>query len=405
MSDCTVMIGEDNNNNQQLNNNSKMVVVQASVERAQEWCRQDPNKTTKAFVEDLISKAETDEAAATKLGSLFPRDDSRIEFGTAGLRSSMTPGPLGMNDLVIIQTAQGLARYCQQENASQEKLRVVIGYDHRANPSLQLSSLLFALYSVLVFEAAGMEAILLDGYVHTPLVAFSTRRLNAAAGIMITASHNPKEDAGYKVYWKDGCQIRPPVDAGIRESILNNLIPWIDYGSVLESLKSETLDVCFGMSHPQMTREMTAAYFEAVSNSGLVTGQATLLQTDSSWKPPSFAYTAMHGVGREVAVKVFEVFGLPQFHSVSSQELPDAEFPTVSFPNPEEKGALDLAKAFAVEHSCDIVLANDPDGDRLAVAERDPQTGEWTVFTGDQIGTMLGYWLWEQVGKQCDKVS
>jgi len=402
---------------QHINNNSKqkdhkktlhlpkMVVVQASVERAQLWCRQDPNKATTAFVEDLISKAETDEEAAKKLATLFPQDDSRIEFGTAGLRSSMTPGPLGMNDLVIIQTAQGLARYCQQENAGKEKLRVVIGYDHRANPSLQLSSLLFALYSVLVMEAAGMEAILLDGYVHTPLVAFSTRRLNAAAGIMITASHNPKEDAGYKVYWNDGCQIRPPVDAGIRECILENLTPWLDYGAVLDSLETEMLDVCVGLSHPQLTREMTAAYFDAISNSGLVTGQAKLLQTDVSWRPPTFAYTAMHGVGREVAVKVFEVFGLPQFYSIPSQELPDPNFPTVSFPNPEEKGALDLAKAFAVDKECEIVLANDPDADRLAVAERDRQTGEWTVFTGDQIGTMLGYWLWEQVGKKGEKVS
>jgi phosphomannomutase len=316
-----------------------------------------------------------------------------------------------MNDLIIIQTAQGLARYCQQEaeNTSatpEARLRVVIGYDHRANPSLQLSSLLFALYSVLVLEAAGMEAILLDGFVHTPLVAFSTRLLNAAAGIMITASHNPKEDAGYKVYWKDGCQIRPPIDAGIRDSILKNLTPWIDYGAVLTSLESETMDVCRGLSHPQLTKEMTAAYFEAISNSGLVTGQARLLSSQSAdCKPPSFAYTAMHGVGREVAVKVFETFGLPPFHSVPSQELPDANFPTVAFPNPEEKGALDLAKAFAAEHACDIVLANDPDADRLAVAERDRETEEWTVFTGDQIGTMLGYWLWEQVGKDGEKVS
>jgi len=310
-----------------------------------------------------------------------------------------------MNDLVIIQTAQGIARYCQQENTSSDddRLRVVIGYDHRANPSLQLSSLLFALYSVLVFEAAGMEAILLDGFVHTPLVAFSTRLLNCVAGIMITASHNPKEDAGYKVYWKDGCQIRPPVDVGIREKIMESLTPWVNYGSLLESLQNDTMDVCLGLSNPQLTREMTAAYFDAISNSGLVTGQAKLLN-EAAWKPPSFAYTAMHGVGREVAVKVFEVFGLPHFHSVPSQELPDPNFPTVVFPNPEEKGALDLAKAFAIQQECDIVLANDPDADRLAVAERDRQTGKWTVFTGDQIGTMLGYWLWEQVGKEGEKV-
>jgi phosphomannomutase len=311
-----------------------------------------------------------------------------------------------MNDLVVIQTAQGIARYCQQQqrqNGGEKKLKVVIGYDHRANPELELSSLSFALYSVLVFEAAGMEAILLDGYVHTPLVAFCTRTLKAAAGIMITASHNPKQDAGYKVYWEDGCQIRPPVDAGIAHSIQLNLTPWINYGALLQGLAKKEMDVCCGLSHPQMTREMTAAYFDAISKSGLVTGQAQ--QAPPQDNPPTFCYTAMHGVGHMVAVKVFQVFGLPPFYSVPSQELPDPTFPTVTFPNPEEKGALHLAKQASEEHSCDIILANDPDADRLAVAERDRTTGEWTVFTGDQIGIMLGHWLWTQVGTKSKKVS
>jgi phosphoglucomutase/phosphoglucomutase/phosphopentomutase len=379
-------------------------VSPTSIERAQEWCRQDPNKTTAAYVNDLLSKLDRDETAATEtLSSLFPDDNSRIGFGTAGLRSAMEPGPLGMNDLVVIQTAQGIARYCQQQvhDIGNNKLKVVIGYDHRASPEFKLSSLSFALYSVLVFEAAGMEAILLDGYVHTPLVAFCTRTLNAAAGIMITASHNPKQDAGYKVYWKDGCQIRPPVDFGIADSIQHNLTPWVNYGGLLQSLAKKEMDVCCGLSHPNLTREMTAAYFEAISNSGLVTGQAQVPQDN----PPTFCYTAMHGVGHMVAPKVFEVFGLPPFYSVPSQELPDPTFPTVTFPNPEEKNALDIAKQASETHNCDIILANDPDADRLAVAERDRTTGEWTVFTGDQIGTMLGHWLWTRVGTKMKKVK
>jgi phosphomannomutase len=307
-----------------------------------------------------------------------------------------------MNDLVVIQTAQGLARYCQQQHGRDKKLKVVIGYDHRANPELNLSSLSFALYSVLVFEAAGMEAVLLDGHVHTPLVAFCTRALKAAVGIMITASHNPKQDAGYKVYWEDGCQIRPPVDAGMAQSIHHNLTPWINYGALLQSLAQTEMDVCCGLSHPQMTREMTAAYFDTISKSGLVTGQAQMPQNREN--PPAFCYTAMHGVGHMVAAKVFQVFGLPPFHSVPSQELPDPTFPTVTFPNPEEKGALLIAKQAAEKYNCDIVLANDPDADRLAVAERDRTTGEWTAFTGDQIGTMLGHWLWTQVGTKSKKV-
>ena len=154
-----------------------MVVVQASVERAQEWARLDPHKETKSLVETLVTNAthKDDEQACQELVRLFPPDNSRIQFGTAGLRSSMSPGPLGMNVLVTIQTAQGLARYCQSQsdnNDNNNNNKIVIGYDHRANPSLQLSSLLFALYSVLVLEAAGIQAILLDGFVHTPLVAF-----------------------------------------------------------------------------------------------------------------------------------------------------------------------------------------------------------------------------------------
>ena len=223
---------------------------------------------------------------------------------------------------------------------------------------------------------------------------------------MITASHNPKLDAGYKVYWKDGCQIRPPMDEGIQSCILQNCQPWMDYGALLTSLQRKHVDVCCGLSDAHVTRDVTRDYFHAIATSGLVTGQAqSLLSTrDANFNPPKFAYTAMHGVGREVAVKVFQVFGLPAFHSVPSQELPDEEFPTVPFPNPEEVGALDLAMEFAVQHDCSIVLANDPDADRLAVAERNATTGEWTVFKGDEIGTMLGYWLWQQVGTKCDKV-
>ena len=376
-----------------------MVVSQASMERAQVWSSQDPNQITKAYVNDLLATDNERE-----LSDLFPEDGSRIGFGTAGLRAAMKPGPLGMNDLVILQTAQGLAKYCQQQYPDSENLRIVIGYDHRANPLLNLSSLGFALLTVLVMEAAGLEAILLDGYVHTPLVAFSTRQLKCAAGIMITASHNPKEDAGYKVYWNDGCQIRPPTDQGIANCILENLCPWMDYGGLLDTLRETEMDVCLGLSSPYITREMTKEYFDAISKSGLVTGQAKLVEDDDSWEPPTFCYTAMHGVGREVAVKVFEVFGIPHFLSVPIQELPDASFPTVSFPNPEEKGALEIAKDFAIKNKCDLVFANDPDADRFAAAERDRSTGEWTVFTGDQIGTMLGYWLWEQVGKDGDKV-
>jgi phosphomannomutase len=276
---------------------------------------------------------------------------------------------------------------------------------------------------------------LLDGFVATPLVPYTlSQTKNCVAGIMITASHNPKQDAGYKVYWSDGCQIRSPTDQEIAAAILepSNLEPWIDYGAQLRSRRRQqrcagaeadadanadaaqhVADPCLGLSRPKETQDMIASYFRAIQASGLVSGRVTTTTTTEvcsgdgdgdgdDWKqrqkqkPPTFCYTAMHGVGYPFARQSFEIFGFEPFHSVPAQQEPDATFPTVPFPNPEEKGAMDLAKAHAVATGCDVVLANDPDADRLAVAERNRVTGEWTNFTGDEIGTMLGHWLWQQ---------
>jgi len=380
-----------------------MLLEATTLQRAEEWCRSDPNETTVAYVRRLVASKE-EESAANELEQLFPAS-KRINFGTAGLRSAMKPGPLGMNDLVVVQTAQGLAKYCLQQNQQQidTKLCAIVGYDHRANPTMNLSSLSFALLTTLVFLEAGLDVFLLDNFVFTPLVPFCISQLaNACVGIMITASHNPRQDAGYKVYWKDGCQIRSPLDQEISDAILQNLKPWIDYRQRLQGLRQVIdTDCCLGLSRPKQTKEMIDAYFQALCTSGLVTGQAKLLQemAANERRPPVFCYTAMHGVGHCFARQCFQTFGLPPFHSVPQQQDPDFAFPTVSFPNPEEKGALDLAKAYAEQQHCNIVLAHDPDADRLAVAERDQQE-YWTVFTGDQIGTMLGHWLWTTVGQQ-----
>jgi phosphomannomutase len=381
--------------------------------RAQEWSELDPNETTSAYVKDLLKQAsdenESSNKAADELRSLFR--DKRIEFGTAGLRSTMKVGPEGMNDLVVVQAAQGIAKYVLKENEMNdgEKICAVIGYDHRKNPELGLSSLSFALHSALVFQEAGMEVILLnypsnEGYVATPLVPFTlSTTKNAKLGIMITASHNPKQDAGYKVYWRNGCQIRPPVDKGMADSILENLTPWINYGALLEARKEKYSDPCLGLANQELTAKMVEQYFEAIQNR-LKTGQAKLLEKEG-WAPPKIAYTAMHGIGHNFAEKAYKTFGFAPFQAISSQMRADPEFPTVPFPNPEEKGALDIAKKFCEENGLDMILANDPDADRLAVAEKNKETGEWTVFTGDQIGTMLGCWLYEKVGKPSGKVS
>ena len=371
------------------------MISKDQIQRAKEWASMDPNKVSSQYVNKLIDQE------SGELAKLFPENPSeRIAFGTAGLRSTMKPGPLGMNDLVALQSAQGLAKYCLAENQV-ESPTVVVGYDHRANPSLQLSSLSFALLTVLVFQEAGFNVLLLDGYCFTPLVPFSMSIIeNAIVGIMITASHNPKEDAGYKVYWNDGCQIRSPIDKGIASSIVENLEPWVDYEKQLESLREKFPDdPCLGLSDPDRTKDLVDTYFEKIESAGLISNQTSL----QAGKPqPVFCYTAMHGVGHKFAVRSFKAFGLPDFVSVPSQQEPDPTFPTVPFPNPEELGALDLAQEYAKENSCNIILANDPDADRLAAAEL--VGGKWTIFTGDQIGAMLGLWLHENL-KSSGKIS
>ncbi|GAX24629.1 phosphoglucomutase / phosphopentomutase [Fistulifera solaris] len=343
-------------------------------EKALQWASQDPNPVTSQYVKDHADDTKM-------ICKLFGGD--RISFGTAGLRAAMQPGPCSMNDLVVIQAAQGIVRYCEKEFLDRKnKLRVVIGYDHREEQHWKLSSRMFAVYSALVFEHAGWDCLLLDGYVATPLVPFSMTLSSADVGIMITASHNPKQDAGYKVYWNNACQIRSPVDQSIAASILENLTPWTDYANMLKMKQHD--DPCYGLSDPSKTKEMIDAYFQTLHDSCLNTKQANPV--------PKFCYTAMHGVGHRFAVRAFATFGFPLFESVISQQEPDASFPTVQFPNPEEKGALDLAQEFAQKNNCQIVLANDPDADRLAVAEF--SDGKWKTFKGDEIGSLLGWWMW-----------
>jgi phosphomannomutase len=390
-----------------------MLVTSPSIILADKWQKNDPNPTTANYVKELIGRASQKEdssdrgGALDELNSLFPSDGRRIEFGTAGLRSAMKPGPLGMNDMTVLQTAQGLARYCLKTQQQNEKICAVVGYDHRCNPALSISSLSFAVLTAIVFAEAGIDCILLDGLVLTPLVPFVVKKLGAACGVMVTASHNPKQDDGYKVYASDACQIRAPMDKAIADEILDNLEPWTDYEKIIATRRQEfPNDPCLGLSRPNTTTEMLKEYFKALEDSGLKTGQAKIPNSGAnSIDPPKFAYTAMHGIGYPFARQVFETFEIPPFKAVPEQKEPDPTFPTVPFPNPEEKGALDLAKKFAGENGCDIVLANDPDADRLAIAEKDRSSGEWTVFHGDQIGTLLGLWIWEQIGSKQDKVS
>ena len=257
----------------------------------------------------------------------------------------------------------------------------------------------------------GIRVYLFDRLACTPLVPFTIRHIHAVAGVMVTASHNPKEDNGYKVYWENGSQIIAPHDKGISKYIDSNLVPWTNPVTKQVIYNDETLTeanirqnpLCF----PNTTTEMIQTYIQAVSKELC---HYPTENNDTSLPHVKVAYTAMHGVGKPFSTAAFEAFHLPPFILTPEQVEPDPTFPTVPFPNPEEgKGALLLAMATADKHDCNIILANDPDADRLAVAEWVPSSstsmnsfkqrtsndkGEWKIFTGNEIGSLLAYWCW-----------
>ncbi len=369
-----------------------------TLERAKEWIKYDPNPATRDLTRSLLASSSSS-SSMESLVKFFGKT-GRIGFGTAGLRGPMIPGPYGLNDLVVIQATQGIARYCQQQSNGRTKYRAVIGYDHRCNPELGIDSYTLACYAVAVLQEAGFDVLLLsptpnsDEYFQqykkvftpTPLVAFSTLKLECSVGIMITASHNPKQDNGYKVFWSDGCQIRSPVDEGIANQIEMELIPWRpDYYSQVHIMKRQDASESI-----QKTRELVDQYFIAMKSTGLYTGVGCQMasETAAATNPIKIAYTAMHGVGAPWVNRAFHNFNLPSLIAVPNQEYPDPAFPTVNYPNPEEVGALSFAMKYAEQQGCYIVLANDPDADRLAVAEYIKQEGRWEVFQGKR--SLLG---------------
>ena len=276
----------------------------------------------------------------------------RLRFGTAGLRGAIGDGPNRMNVQVVWQAATAVARWLPSDSL------VVIGHDARHG------SVDFARVSARVLLEAGHRVQLFDRVVPTPVVAYAVGRTDAAAGIMVTASHNPAADNGYKVYAADGGQILPDAANEI-EAIMDELA-WPDE---VDASLPDGLDY--------LGDEMIDAYVDQIMR-------------PPAAEPLRLVYSAMHGVGGELAVRVLEAAGHHVF-SVADQHDPDPEFPTAPFPNPEEPGTLDLAFDLADQVDADLVLANDPDADRLAVALR--RGDDWTRLTGDEIGILLGDYL------------
>ncbi|MGN6415236.1 phospho-sugar mutase [Flexivirga sp.] len=325
---------------------------------ARDWMADDPDPQTRAELESLVAAAESGDAAA--LTGLADRFAGLLEFGTAGLRGALGAGPARMNRVVVIRTAAGLTAYLQ-EKLGKRDVTVVIGYDARHNSDV------FARDTAAVVVGAGGRAMILPHTLPTPVLAFMIRHLGADAGVMVTASHNPPQDNGYKVYLGDGSQIVAPADAEISAAISRFPraagVRRVDDG--WETLGDDVVD----------------DYLEAVTQ---------VVRPDGP-RDISIVHTALHGVGSAVFAAAFERAGFPAPSSVAEQAEPDPAFPTVAFPNPEEPGAIDKALALAAETGADLVIANDPDADRCAVAV--PRETGWAMLRGDEVGALLGAYL------------
>ncbi|MFE2218663.1 phospho-sugar mutase [Streptomyces canus] len=317
------------------------------IARARTWLAEDPDPDTRDELAKLLDARDVTELTARFSGTL--------QFGTAGLRGEIGAGPMRMNRTVVIRAAAGLAAYLKKHGSTDGL--VVIGYDARHK------SADFARDTAAVMTGAGLRAALLPRPLPTPVLAFAIRHLGAVAGVEVTASHNPPRDNGYKVYLGDGSQIVPPADADIAAEIAAiaslNDVPRPDTGW-------QTLD-------------------DAVLNAYLARTDAVL--AENSPRTARTVYTAMHGVGKDTLLAAFDRAGFPAPELVAEQADPDPDFPTVAFPNPEEPGAMDLAFAKARETNPDLIIANDPDADRCAVAvQRDDA---WRMLSGDEVGALL----------------
>ena len=331
---------------------------------ARAWLDQDPDPETRDELDALIVAAEAGSAEA--VADLHSRFDERLAFGTAGLRGAIAAGPNRMNRVLVAQAAAGFARWLL-EHAEGGTPSVVIGYDGRKNSDV------FARDTAELMAGSGIRAILLPRLLPTPVLAFAVRHLDASAGVMVTASHNPPNDNGYKVYLggqDQGSQIVSPVDGEIAAHILD-----VAQGSVADLPRSDRYEVA--------SDDVEQAYIDAT---------VAVASTQTPRDAVSFAYTAMHGVGWRTAREVFARAGFASPIPVSAQVDPDPAFPTVSFPNPEEPGAMDLAFATARDAGAELVIANDPDADRLAVAIPDPSSADgYRRLSGNEVGALLGW--------------
>ncbi|PVE13961.1 phospho-sugar mutase [Streptomyces scopuliridis] len=320
------------------------------IARAKAWQAEDPDSDTREELGKIIDAGDT--------GTLAERFAGTLQFGTAGLRGELGAGPMRMNRAVVIRAAAGLAAYLIAQGHGDGL--VVIGYDAR------YKSADFARDTAAVMTGAGLRAAVLPRPLPTPVLAFAVRHLGAVAGVEVTASHNPPQDNGYKVYLGGGSQIVPPADGEIAARIA-------------------AVGPLAGVARPDdgweiLGDEVLTAYLE----------RTDAVLTPGTPRTARVVHTALHGVGTETLLAAFARAGFPEPALVAEQAEPDPAFPTVAFPNPEEPGAMDLAFATARRVRPDLIIANDPDADRCAVAvPDDTAVSGWRMLTGDEVGALL----------------
>lgn len=337
---------------------------------ADAWLAEDPDATTAHELRALIAQVDKGDEASRK--DLEERFTGALEFGTAGLRGILGAGPQRMNRVLVRKVSAGLAAYLLANVSDAKQRGVLIGHDARRN------SRVFAEDTARVLGGAGIKVFLAHRPWPTPTTAWAVVEKRACAGVMVTASHNPPAYNGYKVYWGNGAQIVPPHDVGIAAAVekigRSDELPMPE----LDDLRRNGLLIDLDES----IHDDYLAKVNALRASPAVDGRALVI-----------AYTPLHGVGALSVEGAMKLAGFPQIHTEKTQREPDPEFPTVAFPNPEEKGAMDKVLALAAEVKADLVLANDPDADRLCVAV--PEGAGYRVLTGDQVGALLADYLLE----------
>jgi phosphomannomutase len=325
------------------------------IDIAKKWLAAEPDEDIRVELQQLIDGSNEE---------LEERFSGRLLFGTAGLRAQVGAGPMRMNRLVVQQAAAGLVDYLLRTVEGAAEAGILIGFDARRKSDV------FALDTARVAAARGMKALLLPSVFPTPVLAWNISRLGVAAGVMVTASHNPPQDNGYKVYLGSGAQIVPPHDELISDAI--------------ESFDATSIELASEVSPliRILGNECIDEYIKWLPSVRLCRDVPRI----------KVAYTAMHGVGGDTALRAFASAGFDQPVVVAAQQEPDGSFPTVSFPNPEEPGAMDLVIDLARQSGAAIALANDPDADRLGVAIpiTGDSSGEWRLLRGDEIGWLLG---------------